>query len=413
MSLYGLVKYGAAKYGENTPQENFELYLYALKNGYIFNYKLEFLNPDGTIAFIVKKDFIQEGSLNVSFQNGTRRTANVTLENTYKQNAIDINKIWFGQQIRLLAGTILPNGVEYYIPQGVFYIKDPDETFEPNLKTVNLELIDKWSYLDGTLHGNLEGNYIANINDLISQHVSKILQLDRGNGVPIDNVTPLISNCLINKTTTLPDGSITYWNKVPYTMRKEADNNTYADVLLEFNTMYSGVIGYNNVGVLCIEPSNQDLSDAGKPVLWKFDLTSKEFLGMKSSHKQSSVYNDIIVVGAIANGKQAKGRAENNDISSTTSIQRIGRKTLRIVDSKYVSDAQCKELAEWQLKRKKIKEKSITFKTTPIYHLIENRLIELNRLDDNISQRYLIGGFSMPISQIGQMSINATSINEI
>lgn len=388
-----------------------------LKEDFTSTAKLEWLNPDGSVAFEVKDSFLQEGSLNVNFQNGTRRTAEITLENTYKQNAIDVNNIWFGQQIRLSMGLYLPDRTPYLIPQGVFYIKDPRETFMPSAKTINLPLVDKWAYLDGSLFGNLEGNYVANINENIYTHISSILQINRGNGISIDNIPPILSKYFIDKTTTttLPDSTIVPWINTPYELRVEYDGKTYADVLLELNTMLTGIIGYNNVGRLVVEPSELDINDNTKPIQWSYSLSQPEFLGCTYDIPMTEVYNNIILIGANINGLQCKGRATNTNIKSDTCVQRIGKKTITITDSKYFSDVQCQALAEYKLKRMTILKKSISFNSSPMYHFNENGLIELNRpdLNSSILERHLINGFTLPISQTGEMVVNATSVNDI
>lgn len=401
---------------ELTPTEKYQQYLRILKEDFTPIVKLEWLNPDGTVAFEVGNSFLQEGSLNVNFQNGTRRTANITLENTYRQNAINVNNIWFGQQIRLSMGLYLHDKTPFLIPQGVFYIKDPQETFEPSAKIISLPLVDKWAYLDGSLFGNLEGNYVANVNENIYEHIAAILKIDRGNGVPIDNVAPLLSQYFINKTTTttLPDSTVIPWINTPYELRIES-GKTYADVLLELNTMLTGIIGYNNVGQLTVEPSELDFKDISKPIQWTYKLTEKEFLGCTYDIPMSDVYNDVILIGANINGLQAKGRATNTNIKSDTCVQKIGRKTITETDSKYFSDTQCEDLATYKLKRMMILKESINFKSSPMYHFKENNLVEiyLQHLNDYKPEKYLVNGFTIPIAQSGEMIVEATCVNDI
>lgn len=57
-------------------------------------------------------------------------------------------------------GLYLPDRTPYLIPQGVFYIKDPRETFMPSAKTINLPLVDMGDFT-GLLF--VIGNYVANI----------------------------------------------------------------------------------------------------------------------------------------------------------------------------------------------------------------------------------------------------------
>ena len=395
-------------------EARYQAYLDMLKEDYTPYAQLELLNPDGSIAERIVNDFIADGSLNVRFQNGTRRTATVTLDNGLNKRFIGLNSLWFGQQVRLSMGLILPDGTPYLLPQGVFYINDPNHEFNPNKNTLEIPLIDKWSYLDGTLFGELEGNYVAQVNSDINENISAILQIDRGNGIPIDNVSPLISSYFNGKTVVLPSGETIAVTKVPYEMRIEQSANTYATVLLEFTNMLTGIIGYDNTGRLRIEPSNYDIDDANKPLQWEFKLTEKEFLGGTYTPKMSEVYNVVQVVGTVLNGYQAKGEAVNDDLASETSIYgSIGRKVKYIEDTSYYADEQCQALAEWYLKRLKALQSSISFRTSPIYHLQENMLVSVSNPDNNFAmESHLIDGFTIPIG-LGEMSITTTSINKI
>lgn len=393
-------------------EARYQAYLDTLKADFTPYTEIEVLNPDGSIDYVIGNDFVQEGSVNVNFQNGTRRTASITLENTYSQRSISPNGIWFGQQYRIKSGLILPDGTPYLLPQGVFYVNDPELTLNPNTNTITLPLTDKWAYLDGTLFGNLEGNFVAQINTDIYSIISALLLIDRGNGIPLDNVSPVLTSYFRGKTVTLPDGTVVSVTKVPYEMRVEPDGKTYADVLLELNNMLTGIIGYDNTGRLRIEPSEYDIDDWNKPSLWEFNLSEREFLGGTYSVQMSQVYNVVQVVGQILNGMQAKAEVVNDDISSPTSIySSLGRRVMRITDDNYYSDEQCAALGAWHLKRLNALQQSVSFETTPIYHLQENMLVSIvNQHKNGEMKPHLVNGFTLPIGQ-GSMQVNVTSID--
>lgn len=394
-------------------EARYQAYLDTLKADFTPYTEVEVLNPDGTIDYTIGNDFVQEGSVNVNFNNGTRRTASVTLENTYTKRTISPNGIWFGQQFRIKSGLILPDGTPYLLPQGVFYVNDPELNIQPNTNTITLNLTDKWAYLDGTLFGNLEGNFVAEINSDIYDTIAALLMIDRGNGIPIDNVKPVLTSYFRGKTVVLPDGSVVSVTKVPYQMRVEPDGKTFADILLEFNNMLSGIIGYDNTGRLRIEPSSYDIDDWNKPRMWEFHLSEREFLGGTYSVQMSEVYNVVQVVGQILNGMQAKAEVVNDDISSPTSIySSLGRRVKRITDDNYYADEQCAALGAWYLKRLNALKQSVSFTTSPIYHLQENTLVSIvNQQKGSELTPHLVNGFTLPIGA-GSMQINVTSIDD-
>ena len=100
-----------------------QMYLNALKGNFKKLARIDFLQPDGTVAFSIdnketgrrNRTFIQDGSLTVNLQNGKRRVASIKLSNAGHDYDYSVNKLWFGQQIRLMEGLELPDGEEFYL----------------------------------------------------------------------------------------------------------------------------------------------------------------------------------------------------------------------------------------------------------------------------------------------------------
>ena len=386
--------------------------------------RLDFLQPDGSLAFSIDNNplnprssaFIQEGELSVNLQNGQRRQATITLSNLDGAYDYNVNKVWFGQQIRLMEGLVLPDGTDFYLPQGVFYVKDPEETFLPNQRIARYNLVDKWAYLDGTLFGNLEGWALIEINEDIFNAISQLLLRDRGNGLPIDNVPPIFTTYYNGKTVTRTDGTTAPWTDTPYTARFDNRSNTLATLLLELNKMLVGWIGYDQTGHLRVDAAYEDILDADKPVQWQFSPQTTQFLGATYSVKNTEVYNDIIVNGTALNGNHVpSGRAVNQDPSSDTNIYGpLGMRTKVFEETFYYADEQCQELAEWYLKQNSVLKKSVSIQSTQLFHLVENELVTITRTDKpgNPVERHLVTGFTRPIAQNGAMTIDCTSVND-
>ena len=99
---------------------NYQLYLDSLRKPFRKLVRLRFLNPDGSTAFALDNDplnakagaFLSSGELHCNLQNGQRRTASVTLSNVDQRFDYNINSLWFGQEVALDEGMILPNGQE-------------------------------------------------------------------------------------------------------------------------------------------------------------------------------------------------------------------------------------------------------------------------------------------------------------
>lgn len=397
-------------------------YFEALQHPFTKICKLEFLQPDGTVAFVLDSNpknprssaFIQEGTLTVNLQNGMRRQATVTLANADGEFDYNVNNRWFGQQIRLNEGLILADGTEFYIPQGVFYVENPEEVMMPNERIVRYSLVDKWAYLDGTLFGQLDGIYQVPMGSSIFGTIASILLLPRGNGLPVDSQTPMFTNYYNGKTQTLPDGSNVSLTTTPYTYICDGDGCTYADIVLEMNTMLAGWIGYNPIGALALDPSQDDILDISKPVQWSFSPSDQQFLGATYQIKNTDVYNDIIIKGEGLNDyQQVAARATNLDPASDTNVNLIGKKTHMESAAGYYTTDICQSLANFKLKRQTVLQKSVTIRSTQMFHIRENELVTIARPDrGGLVERHLVTGFTRPLGQTGEMTIQATSTND-
>lgn len=374
--------------------------------------KLEWLNPDDSIAYEITTDLYNtNGTLNVTNQSGCRRTFNLQIHNVDGRYDIDVNKVWLGQKVKLYLGLYIDE-TPYLIQQGVFYLTNPTDIMNTAENCIQLNCTDKWSYLDGTLFGNLDGIYKIPVNSDIFDAIKALLLTDRGNGVPIDSTKPNISTFFNTKMTALSNGELVSVLKTPFTATIDK-GQTYADVLLQFNTMLAGVIYYDTVGRLNVEPNETDLLDKDKEILYKFDQNNSDILGKSQEFKFTEVFNDILCVGATTNGYLAKGRATNNNIKSDLCVQRIGKKTKVYEDTNYYSDGLCQDWANYLLRNNTILQTSLSLQTIPLYHLDVNKLITITNTKYHLKEeKFLINSLSIPLG-LGQMTISATSINEL
>lgn len=393
--------------------------------------KLEFLNPDNSVAYALdgnykrgygypdSRAFIQDGTLNISLNNGQRRAASVRFENL--DNAFDfaLNKLWFGRRVRLFKGVLLSDRTPYYIPQGVFYLNSPKTGWKPNSRTAEYQLVDKWAYLDGTLFGNLENTYEVKRRTNIFAAMQGILNLSIYDHKPtteyakkIDGVTPVFTNYYNGETVKI-NGEDVPKTDTPKTVTTSI-GGTYANVMLDLNAIIAGWIGYDSVGALRVDASADDLEDNKKPVLWNFTENSKTFFGLDETANPAQVYNDVIIWGESIDGAVVGARATNNDPTSDTSVGKIGMKTyVESSDINYTNE-QCAALAQWYLKRKTVLQKSVTISCSQMFHLRENNLISVLRSDKPNSpvEKHLIQAISIPLSQKGAMQITATSVQD-
>ena len=393
--------------------------------------KLEFLNDDNTIAFVVdntykrgyggyttgSRAFLQDGSLSVSLQNGKRRQASIVFENLDNEFDYSISQ-WVGQRIRLSMGLILPDGSPYYLPQGVFYVDSPELGWKPNSRQISYTLTDKWSYLDGSLFGKLRDTYQIKAGENLFAAMRAVLRLSKYTldstfnlNEMIDNVEPQFTN-YFNTRITAVNGKVFSNNQVPYDILIESGKYC-SDIITELNDLIAGIMGYDALGRFTVIPSESDISDQTKPILWDFSSSNNGLFEVTETVNIGEICNEYIVIGEARDSETVPvGRAINNDPASDTSIGRIGRKPVIESASGYYSKEQCAALAAYKLKRATVLQKSIAISCPQMFHLSENNLITVQRTDKagQPIERHLIQSYTLPVSQNGTMTINATSV---
>lgn len=405
-----------------TPDLQYIDYLQMLRKPFQKLCRLRFLQPDGSTAFMLDNNahglragtFIANGTVTHNWQNGRRTSATVTLDNIDGDYEYSYNTVWFGQEIALDEGLVLSDGTDFYIQQGVFLIDTPTETVQPGNKTVTYNLVDKVAALDGSLGGNLEGTYQVAVNTNIFNPIVSLLSEDKGNGYPVDRVAPIFTEYYNGKTQTLPDGTTASMVLSPYTLTVEGGKTKW-DVITGLVAMVNGRVGYDETGALRIDPSQDDILDTTKPILWEFSMDEAELLGMSYTVKNTEVFNDYIIVGdMLSNNSQPKGRAEILDSASPCDINAIGRKTKRVQMSGFGTNTQCQDYAGWMVKRSSVLQKSVNISCSQLLHIRGNSLVTIIRKDKSGSpiERHLIQGFSRPLASSGPMTISATSTSD-
>lgn len=159
---------------------SFDKYLKVIKEDFRPAIKVEWLNPDESVNFEFTNALYNiDVDLSVNYTNGSRRSCTLTLNNDRNVFPINFDNIWIGQKFKLWMGIYLDEKTPYYFPQGVFYITNPSDSYNPNTRTVTINGVDKWCYLDGTLYGRLTGTYQTNIDNDLFAATRALLKLPR------------------------------------------------------------------------------------------------------------------------------------------------------------------------------------------------------------------------------------------
>lgn len=365
-------------------------------------FKLYLLNYDETIKEDVTEYLLDGGNITINFQNGIRRNANITLDNSNRRWLPNptTGYLWKDSKFRIDMGLKLKSG-EVWRQAGIFVPNDPSLTNEQNSKTVSLQLSDKFATIDGSLGGKLINTTTIPLNSNIKEAYSTLLTQERIGGFPYE-VKPLRFPIKYNKTTTA------------YTITK-TDETTVGDIGIELAEMLSCDIYYDNFGYLSFEEGNYILDVTDKEVVWEFDDGDLECLGNSIDVNFSKVHNVVSVIGANINGDLVSYTAQNENPRSPSNIWVLEPNILRIKDENIYSDDLARQRAEYELFKQGFLPLSFNFKCAFMPHLDVNKIVLVsNEFYGFKNEPFLINSVNIPISQSNSdISLTMANINEV
>ena len=113
-------------------------------------YRLELLRKeDETVRQVIEGRIVNDsGSVQISLDEGVRRTCDFVLNNADGAYNDFVENITLGDKFRLSLGYQI-NGVDKYYPQGIFVFDDPSIISARAQREIEISGTDKWSMLNG------------------------------------------------------------------------------------------------------------------------------------------------------------------------------------------------------------------------------------------------------------------------
>ena len=364
---------------------------------YEIKFRLFVLNPDETIDYEIPQSdvVVDSGSFNENYQNGQRKSLNITLVNTDGRYNPSINTIWVHNRFRFDVGVAFNDSV-YWFPRGIYVLNNPTTTHQNSDKTATLSLVDKFAVLEGK-PGTLEATYEVPVDSEIEQVIKDILTLDNGTGYPID-LKPIIYDKAFKGM------------KMPYTLSKDA-GSTLGEMLIEIGTILNAEIYYNSQGNLCVISINETTIDSQKAALWDYEDVKIEYLQSSANYDFENVVNEIHIVGDNINNEIFSAIAKNENPESSLCIQRIGRRIEYINDSNIYSDSLAQQRAAYELRRLGILKTTINITVAFNPLLFVNNLITITDKYYKFNRaRFLIQSISYNVGSNNQMTISCSNI---
>mgnify|MGYP001428335347 FL=1 len=376
--------------------------------------KREIVHPIFKVALLdYNENVIQEitrdissnnnGSIDINYQQGVRRSCSITFIDPYGEYIPDVNKgvFWLNQKFKLYVGLEdLDTGDKYWFSQGVFYVNDP--IINRTEKIVTINGVDKFGFFGSELNYNqLEGTYLIPEGTRVFDAIINILLLDRGNGQVIDPIAPILD--------------VTYKNNVlPYDINK-SPGSYLGDILIEIANVLGANIYYNTDGQLVLSSGTLDMSYSNKSPVYEFIDVLPEYGDSSLRYDYVNAINSITVVGSNINGAVYQYTAENRNTMSPLRIDLIGKKTGAIVETSNAGSLNdVMAYAKFLLNYKSIVQMAVDFSSSFLPHLKEDEVIEItDRYYKYEKERFIIQSIKIPLNPLDKMTISASNITSL
>lgn len=340
-----------------------------------------------------------DGNITINLESGVRRTCNLTLENSdgrYTPGPNGLN--YLGKKFKIYTGLILPDGSYEYNAQGVFNIGNPVTSSRFSEKVIQIEGYDNFALLNGTLGGTLDEDYYIPAGTTIEEAVKAIF-----------TDAQIVKSPIIYPAPTPPTG---YEDKytVIYDFYTEV-GGTYADMLTVLANRNAWVVYFDVDGRPRFElPVDEDSTGSS----WSFLTTEVTYNGGDHNYDYLKVYNNVVVLSENVYGNIVIGQAQDTNIFSPTSIDKIGLKTLVINDSNMTDDSAAQDRAEYELRNSIQLYENIDLKCIPVDVIKEGDIVIIADTSIDIDyERYLVKQINLPITFNGLQTMKVWKTRSI
>lgn len=350
---------------------------------YIF--KVELLDKDENILTEITSDIV-DGEVNINLGVGSRRNARISINNQNgiytlnSDNTTNPNAIWLDNKFLISTG-IKVNGENNFFAQGVYVTGEYNEPTDVNsTRIVEYELYDKFTYLDGTLSGQIINAFNIPNGTNVSQAIRIVLEQAQNDGIQISfDVKPL---------QTIPT-TLT----VPYTLYVD-QGRTYFDILSELcqianYTIYFDAFGYPNF-VPVSDPEEEPS---------RISLEADDII-VNSMNKRVSASD-------IKNRIRATGNSWDNgviydftatQITGSVGTGRIGTRARLVENDTLASEQNATDLANFELALSTRIGESLSISTIPMDNFDVSQVITVTKPEINLSNaRFQIGRITLPL----------------
>lgn len=367
-------------------------------------FKIEILDYNEYVIADVTDDIRidEDGSIQIQYQQGVRRTCEFTITNIDKKYLPTENSMfWYHRKFKLYTGLKdQSNGDIYWFSQGVFFTK----SISCEKKNTHISGIDKFAVFTSDLGSSLlDVDYKISVPEngenapKISQVIKDILSIDKGNGFPVDPIQPIIDNSIADE-------------EIPYDLTVSA-GGFLGDIMIELAMMLGADIYYDTDGRLNVTKGTTDYLYTHQGSEWIFSEDKSDYISYTASYDITKAINKIMVYGEGYEGIYNYAIVTNDNPQSPVRISLVGvRQGESIETAMAYSTQKCIDYGKYYLKMKSIIQLSADIECTYLPHLDVNKMIDI--YDEYYSkdvQRHIVQSITMPF-MTQTMKISATNV---
>ena len=358
------------------------------------------LYDDETVKEDLSEYVLDGGSLSINYNSGVRRNLSISIfnEKNWIPNPVK-GFLWKGSKFKLEI-SIRTSLVEYICSAGVFILKEFEMPHKYSNNQINLEMVDKFGGLDGTVGGKIiDGIYIPRGSNIVDA-IKGLLKSEKIAGNCFDTKTPLFPSWVYSATT-------------PYTITESSDS-TIGALIIKLLTIVNLDVFYDEYGRMCFEEMRENMLVDSLPSLWTFTNAESIYDSHTMKADFQSVENVVVVEGANINGDIVNVRVENLNPKSPTNITMFEPTICKIVDENIADIGSARLRAEYELFKRSLLPIAETFSTVLIPALTVNTAITI---DDSYcglkNAKFLINSINIPVSGTVKMEITVSNLEEV
>lgn len=354
------------------------------------------LNGDETVKEDISQYVLNDWNFSFGTDSGSTRSGAITLINTdnrWMPSPVR-GTLWKGTKFKILVG-LYYDGVVFWKDCGIFVASVPE--IDLAKATIHLALYDKFSLLDGTIGGKRANAFKIPVGTTVFNAIKLCLSENKSNDAPYDSKPIIFPAEYATKTT-------------PYTITKDV-NTSMGDIILELATMVTCDASYNPAGNLTITKgavTNDDLYN--RAMQWVY--ADGQYNPPSLSIDFSSIINEVVVAGAIENGKQYKATVINKSPKSQMNIYLTESNPLYIEDNNIIGDTLCEARAKYEMVKQGRLGVSLNFSSVFLPHIDCNSLIMFNNKElQFLNEKFIVNSLSLSASD--SMELSVSSVDEV